>query len=71
MRVYAMGPDNKCVALSFASEEEADNAFNQAIKDKRGIGEVKDITGKKKVVNVFYGYSTSKGDIFRLLEKNV
>ena len=70
MKVYAVGPDNNCVELSFASEEDADNAFNQATKDRRGIGEVKDITGKKKVVNVFCGYSASKGDIFCLLEKH-
>ena len=69
MKLYAVGPDNNCVELSFASEDDADMAFNQAEKDRKGFSEVKDMTGKKKVVNTFCGYSSSKGDIFCLLEK--
>jgi hypothetical protein len=69
MKIYAVGKDNNCIELNFASEDAADLEFNQIVKSKNGIGEIKDMTGKKKEINVFYGYSTHKGDICCLLEK--
>jgi hypothetical protein len=69
MKVYAVGQNGNCIELSFASEDDADLAFNQSVKDRKGFGEVVDMTGRKKVVNVFCGYSINRSEIMYPVEK--
>ena len=69
MKVYAVGKENNCVELSFASEDDADRAFNDLLGLKKNIGEVVDSSGNRKVVSVYCGYSKNKSEIMFLLKK--